>query len=558
MNTSLRWSAYVAAFVFLALFLLLPVGINVSQGLSWTALREVVLHPVYRQGLINALSIAAVTTLITFAIAVPVAWLAARFRVRGQGFAEAALLVPLIMPPFVGALGVFQLFGQYGVANALGTQLGFWPAGQGPDWLGDHRFAFVCVVEALHLYPILFLTTSASLARLDPSLGEAAAALGAGAWTRFRRVTVPMMRPGLFAGGIIVAVASFTDLGTPLLLGYERVTSVQILWGLLEIQTNPVPFALTVVVLVVAGGGYLIARRLFARQDDAVIAKQAMLASARRLTGWQAAALWAVFASVVLVAAAPHLAVALIAVARDWHGTVLSAGYGLDHVRAALSHELVVPGVMNSLRYAGLATALALVLGTFIAWSGHRWRPRGWQVLDLLAMLPLAVPGIVLAFGYFSMAMGIPWLRVWLDPIRDPTILLVIAYAVRRLPQVVRSASAGYLQLPVAYEEAAAALGAGPTYRLRRIVVPLLMGSLVAGAVLTFSFSMLEVSDSLVLAQKREYFPIARVIYELVNILGPGPSIACAFAIWAMCFLAAMLALASALLGKRLGDLLRE
>lgn len=558
MMPSLRHLAYVASFSFLALFLLLPVGVDVSQGLSITALREAALHPVYRQGLFNALSIAVVTTCIAFVIAVPVAWLAARFRVRGQGLAESALLVPLIMPPFVGALGVFQLFGQYGAVNALGTHLGWWPAGQGPDWLGDHRFAFVCAVEALHLYPILFLTTSASLARLDPSLLEAAAAAGAGPWTRFRRITIPLMRPGLFAGGIIVAVAAFTDLGTPLMLGYERVTPVQILWGLLELQTNPVPFALTVVVLVVSGGGYLIARWLFAQRDDALVAKQASLASARRLTGWRATAIWAVFMVVVLIAAAPHLAVALIAVAREWHGTVLPAAIGLDHLRAALSHELVVPGVMNSLIYAGLATTLALVLGTFIAWTGNRWRPCGWQVLDLLAMLPLAVPGIVLAFGYFSMAMGIPWLRVWLDPIRDPTLLLVIAYAVRRLPQVVRASSAGFAQLPVAYEEAAAALGAGPWYRLRRIIVPLILGSLVAGALLTFSFSMLEVSDSLVLAQKREFFPVARVIYELVTILGPGPSIACAFAIWAMLFLAAMLAVASAVMGKRLGEMLRE
>lgn len=558
MNKYVCWAAYLGIALFLGLFLILPVGITVSQGLAWTPMREVLYHPVYQQGFINSLSIAVVTTVITFLIAVPLAWVTVRYRVPYQGVAEAAVLVPLIMPPFVGALGIFQLAGQYGVLNALGTSCGLWARGAGPDWLGDYRFFCVCLVESLHLYPILYLTVRASLARLDPSLAEAAAVAGAGPWMRFWRVTVPFMRPGLFAGGIIIAVAAFTDVGTPLILGFERVTPVQILWGMTELQTNPIPFSLIVVVLVLAGLGYMASRWLFVRSDDAIISKQSTLATTRLLSGWKAIIVWAMFIGVILLASLPHLTVALMAVAKEWYGTVMPLSYTSDHVRLALSHELVIPGIVNSMTYAGLATCLAVVLGTFIAWMNHRWRPRGWQMLDTIAMLPLAVPGIVLACGYLSMAMGIPWLRVWLDPIRDPTLLLVIAYGVRRLPYVVRSASAGFEQLPIAYEEAAAAVGAGPWSRLRRIVIPLLVSSIIAGALLTFSFSIFEVSDSLVLAQKREFFPVARVIYELVNILGPGPAIACAFAMWAMLFLASMFAVAAAVLGRRPGDLLRN
>ena len=113
------------------------------------------------------------------------------------------------------------------------------------------------------------------------------------------------------------------------------------------------------------------------------------------------------------------------------------------------------------------------------------------------------------------------------------------------------SVAAGLQQAPVALEEAAAALGARAPTRLRRIVLPLVAGNLAAGALLTFSYSMLEVSDSLVLAQKRDYYPVTRVIYELAGIVGPGPSIACAFALWAMLFLAATLAAANAFLGRR-------
>ena len=137
-----------------------------------------------------------------------------------------------------------------------------------------------------------------------------------------------------------------------------------------------------------------------------------------------------------------------------------------------------------------------------------------------------------------------------LDPQRNPAPLLIIAYAVRRLPHVVRAVNAGLVQAPVVLEEAAAACGAGPFTRLWRITMPLIAGSLAAGALLTFSFSMLEVSDSLILAQQRDFWPITKVIYELAVQLGNGPALACAFGAWAMLFLASCLAAAAVFLGK--------
>ena len=166
-------------------------------------------------------------------------------------------------------------------------------------------------------------------------------------------------------------------------------------------------------------------------------------------------------------------------------------------------------------------------------------------------MLPLAIPGVILAFGYRAMP-ALPGLG-WLDPVRDPTIILAIAYGVRRLPYVVRAAAAGYEQTPIAYEEAAAICGAGTWTRLRRIALPLIAASIAAGAILAFSFSMMEVADSLVLAERREHWPITKVMFTLVDILGSGPAIACAFATWAMLFLTA--AYAAALGGRGAGGL---
>jgi iron(III) transport system permease protein len=180
----------------------------------------------------------------------------------------------------------------------------------------------------------------------------------------------------------------------------------------------------------------------------------------------------------------------------------------------------------------------------------------GRGLLDALAMMPLAVPGLVLAFGYISMTQDGQFFS-FLNPSRDPTLLLVIAYSVRRLPYVVRAAVAGFQQTSVSLEEAAQNLGCPPLRALRRITLPLIAANLIAGGLLAFSFAMLEVSDSLILAQKQQHYPITKAIYELYLLLGEGRFLASALGVWAMAFLGITIFAASTLLGKRLGALFR-
>ena len=141
------------------------------------------------------------------------------------------------------------------------------------------------------------------------------------------------------------------------------------------------------------------------------------------------------------------------------------------------------------------------------------------------------------------------------DP--NPIPLLIVAYAVRRMPYVVRSAVAGLEQTPVELEEAAANLGAGWWLRLRKVVLPLIAANLVAGGLLAFSFAMLEVSDSLILAQRAADYPITKAIYVLFERLGDGQYIASAMGVWAMVLLGTTLVGASLLLGKRMGAIFR-
>ncbi len=563
MSQALARFVFFVTALFFAAFFLWPVAqilrggfVDADGHFTLAYLGALLADPRYVGGLRNSFGIACATTLLALLIALPLAVVSDRFLFPAKGLLGALALVPMILPPFVGAIGIKQIFGQYGACNAVLHHLGLLAPGATIDWFAQNQFWGIAIVEALALYPIIYLNAVAALANIDPAMEEAAQNLGCTGLRRFVKITLPLIRPGLFAGGTIVFIWAFTELGTPLVFDYDRVTSVQIYHGLKDIGANPVPFALVAVMLCCSVAAYGLSKMIFGRSSHAMMAKATSTGGARALPPTRAWLCTALFAGVTFVAVLPHLGVILVACAQDWYGTVLPEHFTTGNFQLALGHDLTVPAIANSLRFASISTLLDLVLGVAIAYVVVRSKVAGRQVLDFLAMLPLAVPGLVLAFGYLAMAQDGRFFG-FLNPTRDPTILLVIAYAVRRLPYVVRSAAAGFEQTSETLEEAAQSLGAPPLKALLKITLPLITANLIAGGLLAFSFAMLEVSDSLILAQKQAFYPITKAIMELFQLLGDGKFIASALGVWAMVFLGVTIGGLSLILGKKLGAIFR-
>ena len=226
-----------------------------------------------RQGLVNSFVIAVLVTLVCLIISIPLALLSVRFDFRGKNLLSTLLLVPLILPPFVGAIGMRQILGRFGMLTSVVQDVGLVARDHPIDWMGINRLVGIVLMEALGLYPILFLNLSAALANLDPAMEQAAANLGASRWTIFRRITLPLMRPGLFAGGTIVLIWSFTELGTPLMFDYYEVTPVQIFHRLTQVAGSPLPYALVVVMLASSLLLYIVGRLILGRSHDASVTK---------------------------------------------------------------------------------------------------------------------------------------------------------------------------------------------------------------------------------------------------------------------------------------------
>lgn len=564
---SVHWLMSGMLYAFFAVFLIWPIvqvlatGFrDKSGGFTLNYVRLIFQDPVLLRGLMNALGVAVLVTLVTLLIALPLAILSVRYEFRGRALLSGLLLVPLVLPPFVGALGMRLVLGRFGPITRLMPFAG----PMGIDWLGKLRVVGIVVVEALHLYPILLLNAQAALANIDPAMEQAAANIGASRFTIFRRIILPLMRPGLFAGCTIVLIWSFTELGTPLMFNFYTITPVQVFHQITDVADNPLPYALVVVMLLASSLLYVIGKLVLGRGFDAATTKASIATTAQRLTGGRAILAAAPFVFVFLLAAIPHLSVILTSLSETgaWYKSLLPTSITLSHFGQALADELAFNSIYRSIQYASLATVFAMVIGLCAAIVIERSTVPGRGIIDALSMLPLAVPGLVLAFGYLAISI---WFKhrlgakmpLWLDVQQYPLTLLVMAYAARRLPYVVRSAASGLQQAPVDLELAAGNLGASWFMVLRRITLPLIVANLIAGALLAFAFAMLEVSDSLILAQRTDYFPITKAILDLSQRLGDGLYIASALGVWAMLLLTLTILAANALLGRKLGTIFR-
>jgi iron(III) transport system permease protein len=517
-------------------------------GFSVSLFRSMAGNPVLVRSLWNSLLIGLAATAVATALALPFAALLGRYRFPGRRLLQAGVMLPLLLPPFAGALAVKQFLGRYGSLNLL---LQEWGLTDGPvDFLGA-GMAGVILLEGLHLFPILYFSLVHHFASLNGDSEDAALCFGGRKPAYYRRILLPEIRPGLFAGMALVFVWAFTDLGTPLLMEFRLVLPYQAFSLVTDLNQNPMGYALTAVMGAVGLGGYWFSQWL-GRGQAPSHAKVYRPAPEKVLAGPGAWLTTAILSGVLLAASLPLVFLVLLAFAEGWFLSIAPESLTGAHFAGLMEHRITRGSIQTSLLLSSLACLVDLVLGYWLARivvAAPGWRAR---LIETLAMAPLALPGIILAFGYVALFSGMP-----LDPAGNPLFLLVMAYAMRRLPFAFRSVLTGYRSLPAQIDEAAQTLGQGFWGRLWNIHLPLLTPYLLASGMLVFAFSMLEVSDSLVLAMKELYYPITKAIYFLASRAGDGYNLAAALAVIGMAALAAAILAANRLMGRRFGEMFR-
>lgn len=464
----------------------------------------------YREVLYNSLNVALAVTGICSLAAYPLALLLARFRIPASAGLHALLLAPLVVPPFVGVLGVRQLLGRFGSLNMLLLNMGV--ISSPVDWLGTGNLLGIIFIQVIHLTPILYLSIRASLQNAHISLEEAAVMCGASRARVLRRVVLPLSLPGWFAGATLVFIASFTDLGTPLLFEYRDVVSVQIFNMLSELNENPVGYSFVVSTCMLSITLFSLSKASILSGGFSGSGRGRQSRVSRALPAGYAIAVFIAIVLYGVVACIPQAMVVLVALSKDWFMSVLPNQWTLDHFVEIVRHPITTRSLLISGGLSLVASVVTVIIGFATAHVISRGRMNERYLFETLSLIPLAIPGLVFAFGFIGAFSG-----SILDNRINPFPLLIIAYTVRRLPALTRSICAGLQEASRSLEEAASMVGASPLRTATRVTLPLIRRHLIVGAMLTFAYSMVEVSDSLLLALETKFYPIAKAIYFLTG-----------------------------------------
>lgn len=503
--------ALLAALLALCFFLVLyPVArvlwvalADENSRLTLVHFQNFFLRPLFREALWNSLWSGFLVVAFGSLIAVPLAYVFARYEFRGKIVLQTLATLPLVVPPFVGAVAFQQILGRSGAVNLLLMQ----------------RFDFsipfmegmtgVVLVQTLHFFPLIMLNTGVSLVNIDVTLEEMARSLGCHGFRLFRRVTLPLMLPGFVAGSLLAFIRAIDDLGTPLMLNYKNLLAPQAYLRITTIGIDDVDGYVICVVLVL-----LSLASLFAARKYVGLAEYATVQVGRSarmpIHGKKLFLVLLASALALAVALLPHLGIFLLSFSKVWSYSTLPTRWTLDNYAEILFR--VPHFIKNTLVYTGLAAGFDVVLGAAIAFLLARSRLWGINLLDALATLPLAIPGVVLAVGYIRVFHGwdFPGLGA---PLSSTWIILVVVYTMRRLPYTVRACHAALQQVHVSLEESAQNLGASRLRTFWRVTLPLIGGGLVAGGLLAFVTSCVELSSTIMLVPRVELGPISYGIY---------------------------------------------
>jgi iron(III) transport system permease protein len=524
------WSqAAVAALIaaFLLVFLIVPVvtvvyvafadgagGVTLSHFGSFFSLS------LMRESFWNSIYVGVWSVAIATIIAVPLAYFTVRFEFRGALLIQTLGILPLIMPPFVGAVAMQLIFGRSGSVNLL---LNDWFGFTIPFMEGLNGVIFV---EALHYFPFILMNLVVALNNIDSSMEESAQNLGASGLRLFRRIVFPLAMPGYVAGAALVFIKVFDDLGTPLVLhqtnllapqAYLRITSIGI--------EDPIGYVASVIMVIASLLALWLAMWTMRGKDYATLQRGYAGLARRRLSPGQTIIAYGWIALVLAVVLAPHLGILLLSIAKVWSFSVLPVAYTLEHYATVFHDSPRMIG--NTMLYCGIAATLDVVIATAIAYLMLRTKVPGRNALDFTVTIALAIPGVVLGIGYLRTFRGIELPFTEGELLTASWVLIALGYTVRRLPYALRSCIAALQQMHVSLEEAAENLGAPKRRTIMRVVVPLMAGGMLAGFIISFMTAAVELSMTLMLVSSQNDAPMSYGIYlYLQSAAGRGPGAA--------------------------------
>lgn len=511
--TNLSGTAVVSALiVILSILIILPISVLVigsflsepprALQFSWSGFTlanyiEVLSDEDFLPLIANTFLVATVGTIGAMLIGSGLAWVAVRTDVPGRSVIASIAILPMFVPPLVGAFA-WDILGspRSGLLNLALRSISL------PGFINIYSISGVSFVFAIYYAPYVYLFVSSALRNMDPTLEEAAAMSGASRFSTLTRISLPLIAPALLSAALLVFILLVELFAIPAVLGEPgklHVMSVRI-WEMIGFTPPKVnqASALGVLMLVLTVVLVLLQHRVLARRSFVTVAGKGMRPRLVSLGALRLPVAAFSYGYLILAVLLPYAALILIALRKTLFFSSLSAAFNptqftFDHFVAAFNDAVVWKSFQNSLMVSFMTVIVGCVLYFTAAYVIHRTRLPGRRAVDFIVIVPIAIPGIIIGLGYLWSWITIPigiYGSLW---------IIILAYIGQFSPQGVKSIATSLVQIHPELEESARTSGAGFLYTLRRIVVPLAWPGILSGMILLMVLSFRELATALFL-----------------------------------------------------------
>ncbi|MFM1651073.1 ABC transporter permease [Brevibacillus sp. B_LB10_24] len=455
--------------------------------------------------LINSFQVTIVTTVLSVAIGLPIAYLMRKVKIKGSRIIEILIIISYLSPPFIGAYAWIQLLGRSGVLTKFINDLFHVKLN------GIYGFPGIVLVLTLQSFPLIYIYICGALKNLDNSLNEAAESLGYSSIQRLFKIIIPLIMPTVLASALLVFMRVIADFGTPMLIGEGfRTIPVLIYTQFMSEVGGDDGFAaaLCLITILITILLFIVQRLLARRYSYSMSALKPMVAE--EIGGFKNILSHAFVYVTVLLAILPQCVVIFTSFLKTKGGQVFTGGFSLESYKN-IFFDKNSSVILNTYLLGIAAIIIIVVFGIMIAYLTVRKKNALTSTLDTISMFPFIIPGSVLGISFLFAFSQKPLL------LSGTMLIMIMSFAIRRLPYTIRSSTAIIGQISPSIEEAAISLGASETKAFRKVIIPMMMPGVIAGAIMSWITVISELSSSIILYTNKTQTLTVSVYTEVIR-----------------------------------------
>ena len=501
------------SFILLAIIVVIPIFMIIYNAFFYqgkfdlTLFTSVIFDKENLKAMGNTIIIAVAVTIFGTIMGLFYAWLLGRSDIPAKGFMRALFTIPYMFPPFFGAMAWDLLFsGRAGYINRW--LMSTFHLRRPP--VNINSLGGIIFVECSYYFPFVFMQVVSALERMDPTLEESARIAGAKQSQVIWKITLPLVKPAISAGALLILISSLAHFGVPSILGFSKniFTLPTMIYALINRSGGSFEgirqgTALSILLVAVVAAALVLQKYVLSSGSYDIIKGKSMRPTLIKLRGAKYPLLFLACLTLLLIVFVPLVMIFLVALVKAYGLPLVLKNFSFSNYQKVFASPATMDSIRNSLFLSVTAGVVCMFLGVMIAYVINRIRPRGRNVLEILSILPYSIPGTVLAIGV---------ILAWSGAIFGVTLyntiwIILVAYMARYLSFSMKSASASLQQVNSSLEEASRACGATHTESLRDITLPLIKPAMVSGFFLIFLPAMRELTTSILL-----YGPYSRTL----------------------------------------------